>query len=119
MSHNSLGVIPSFNAWVSVAVPYSSVPQMYNVLLFLVPERFRKHNLGNFGRRPYAREYLVDAINCLVSHTEAVIVAHLLYTSALSVLPMMFPSSDKSESRTWTPLGYHTQMGHVIAIWQG
>jgi hypothetical protein len=36
LSHSSRGVIPSFSAWVSVAVPYSSVPQIYNVLRFLV-----------------------------------------------------------------------------------
>ena len=28
LSHNSAGVIPSLRAWVSVAVPYSSVPQI-------------------------------------------------------------------------------------------
>jgi len=38
----------SFNAWVSVAVPYSSVPQMYNVLLFLVPEQPGKRDWGDF-----------------------------------------------------------------------
>lgn len=59
LSHSSRGVIPSFRAWVSLAVPYSSVPQMYNVLRFRVPEGVVRHrSLAEEGRVRHLREYL-------------------------------------------------------------
>ena len=39
LSHSALGVKFSFNACVSVAVPYSSVPQMKSVRRLRVPAR--------------------------------------------------------------------------------
>ena len=66
LPHSSLGVMPSFNAWVSVAVPYSSVPQIYSVLLFLVPIWFGKDNRDGLGERLNVREYLVGAIGLSV-----------------------------------------------------
>ena len=66
LPHSSLGVMPSFNAWVSVAVPYSSVPQIYSVLLFLVPIWFGKDNRDGLGERLNVREYLVGAIELSV-----------------------------------------------------
>ena len=43
---------------------------------------------------------------------------HLLYTSALRVLPIIFPSNYVSEIRIRTPFERHTQMRHVIAVGQ-
>lgn len=48
LSQSSFGVMPSFKACVSVAVPYSSVPHIYSVLRFLVPNiRCERCALGN------------------------------------------------------------------------
>ena len=51
LSHNSRGVMPSFKACVSVAVPYSSVPQTYNVLRFLV-RLYLRRSAGNQLEEP-------------------------------------------------------------------
>ena len=68
----SSGVNPSSNAFVSVAVPYSSVPHTYKVL-------YRR-----------SRQYLILS-PMITDRTCAVSSVYLAKTSALSTQPMMLP----------------------------
>lgn len=117
LSHRARGVRPSFKACVSVAVPYSSVPQMYNVLLFLVP-----------GASQTARRYEDQE-----QHTA---IANRFY-GALALNKRRYegnsPSKDISTQstsnniplkRNWSeywpskPVVWHTKMWYVITVWQ-
>ena len=91
MSQSCLGVIPSFKARVSVAVPYSSVPHMYSVLRLRVPEQSLVVR-SKTGRRPLTRisGRVVSGRGNNKCHDDR---AHRLYTSALRVLPMILPSN--------------------------
>jgi len=72
---------------------------------------------GGLEGRSHVREYLIGVSQLPIPRRHDY-VTHLLYTSALSVLPMMFPLNRMSEIRKRTSLECHTQMRYVIAVGQ-